>query len=73
MSECDDCGQATLGPGVCVDCTRARFDLYPMLKARLVKIIDITEKILVETNIEDNSKSIETLREILDIGTGGQD
>lgn len=29
---CSDCGQATLSPGVCIDCTINRIDDYPRLK-----------------------------------------
>ena len=30
---CSDCNEPTLSDGVCIDCSRKRFDDYPRLKA----------------------------------------
>jgi len=39
---CSDCGQATLSPGVCIDCSNKRFDDYPRLKAIVDRLEDYT-------------------------------
>ena len=47
MTECQDCGQATLSDGVCTSCSDHRFWAYPTLKAlenRLDKVINALEK-----------------------------
>lgn len=55
---CIDCGQDTLGPGVCSDCCRNRIDDYPRLK-------EIVRQLKLWQTELGNDGRINTIDEIL--------
>lgn len=67
---CTDCGQDTLGPGVCIDCSNDRFDDYPRLKAIVANIdkqIEIYQERLDKARLEGNSLQIQMHIALIDI------